>query len=673
MARVFRWGLGAGCVLSISIAIGQSSAQDTRTVSQPLLGAVENDNNCTPVLQTFNEDIMVFGRTAAASDAFAQCLDEKVRQNYRACNGDPFRTSPVATQIAQVLAVSRTPNPVHIRCFGGAGNASTYLGYYTNPSEDFSWGGWFEAVYNQIGRPMCTNNQDPGTHQCRAEAFPWPYSQAAGIVWHEVMHTKGYSHGANSQEPAKTNCGYGNDQTWHFQQNTMPYIVGQCIHEVISRSAQHCGNIMSCPNSNQLKLIGHWLGNSCKCTNDPGRKGLGALTLRTGKLTPEWMIPEKFRIDRWHFDATSEVRATGDFDGNGTTDLVLTNYEALAVLTRGPEVWRTLAQANNGTPFGNWNVNSRKDRIHGTGDFNGDGKANLVVTSDWGIGILRHQAPTSAGALMTAPRGTLTSLMMAPSGTRFGNWNFNAKTDTIHGIADINGDGKADLVVTSGWGIAVLTLSGSTLTPLVMAPNTTRFGNWNFVASANTIHGFGDFDGDGKQDILITSGWGMAVLRWHNNSLTTLVMHPYGTRFGAWNYAKADQLVGIGDFDGDRKADLLIRSHWGFGILTRQGDTLDVVAMHQSGTRLGAWNVDTRLDQLIITRDLNANGRDELLIRSGWGTGVIERNQAGNLQLLDAQPNGGLFGSWLLSASDTVGHPLVRASGSAVLFRNKGG
>lgn len=43
----------------------------------------------------------------------------------------------------------------------------------------------------------------------------------AGTMWHEVMHTHGYHHGASCSGV----IGY------HFQRNTAPYIVGKCMRE----------------------------------------------------------------------------------------------------------------------------------------------------------------------------------------------------------------------------------------------------------------------------------------------------------------------------------------------------------------------------------------------------------------------------------------------------------
>jgi len=44
--------------------------------------------------------------------------------------------------------------------------------------------------------------------------------------------------------------------------------------------------------------------------------------------------------------------------------------------------------------------------------------------------------------------------------------------------SDFDGDGKAEIPVTSPWEIGILKLSDNTLTSPMMAPNGTRFGDW---------------------------------------------------------------------------------------------------------------------------------------------------------------------------------------------------
>jgi len=86
-----------------------------------------------------------------------------------------------------------------------------------------------------------------------------------------------------------------------------------------------------------------------------------------------------------------------------------------------------------------------------TGDTGGDGRAEMLVTSPWGIGILEQSG------------STLANPVIAPKGTRFGGWLLNTADNQIGPLADLDGGGHAEVLVTSPWGIGVLEQSGSTL------------------------------------------------------------------------------------------------------------------------------------------------------------------------------------------------------------------
>ncbi len=643
-------------VLNVFIAFPfDVGAQQYQTQQSPLLSDVDQADDCTTDFQKFNEDIMVYGRIAAVSKAYEDCLRKKITEKYKKCKGDPWYDGSLETQIQKALAISRTDNPVHINCTGGGGNASTYIGSYDHPNEEsFWWGGWFSSVYNQLGKTVCGPAQTPNNNNCRYAPYPWPYSQAAGIVWHEVMHTHGYTHGANSQGPAKINCGYENDANWHYQVNTMPYIIGQCIDEVIERSGDKCGNIKNCPGGNQLKIITGFDSSTCKCINDPGRKGLGILALKSGQLIDKAILPAEDWVSGWHYGSSNTIQAAGDFNGDSRDDFIVTSNWGIGIITHDGTSWRQLLCKPNGTSFGGWNFQSKDNKIAGIGDFNGDGKDDIVITSDWGIGILRLYG------------STLRALMIKPRDTWFGRWRYDARVnrgrDKIEGIGDFNNDNKADILIKSSWGIGILTLRSSSLYALMAKPANTWFGAWRYNAGVNTgndkLEDIGDFNGDGKDDVLITSSWGIGILTLSGSSMTSMVAKPRNTWFGSWRYNASvnrgnDRILAVADLNGDGKDEILISSSWGIGLLALRGSSFVSLVAKPNGTRFGSWSYQSSSNDLVGTGDFDGNGKDDFILKSPWGVGVLKL-YGSTFRHMDMGPYGSLFGSWLIQITDRI-------------------
>lgn len=102
--------------------------------------------------------------------------------------------------------------------------------------------------------------------------------------------------------------------------------------------------------------------------------------------------------------------------------------------------------------------------------------------------------------------------MMAANGTRFGGWLLNTGDNKLEVTGDFDGDGRHEILIASPWGIAVLKQSGSALTQVMIAPNGTRFGGWLLNTADNRFDMVGDFNGDGRVEILVTSPWGIGIL-----------------------------------------------------------------------------------------------------------------------------------------------------------------
>ena len=143
------------------------------------------------------------------------------------------------------------------------------------------------------------------------------------------------------------------------------------------------------------------------------------------------------------------------------------------------------------------------------------------------------------------------------------NWN-------VVGVGDFNGDGKADILWqnTSNGNLAIYLMNGTTIT------GSATFAN----LGAYSVVGIGDFNGDGKSDILLRDGSGDIAI-WEMNGAT--ILNP--STAGVGNLSTAWSVAETGDFNGDGMSDILWRDTSGdIAIWFMNGTTLS------SGAGLGA-------------------------------------------------------------------------------------
>jgi len=219
--------------------------------------------------------------------------------------------------------------------------------------------------------------------------------------------------------------------------------------------------------------------------------------------------------------------AVHDLDGDGLSDLVWQNRStgALGMWTiRGNSV--TSTQWLNAPALADpaW-------RVGGTGDINGDGFADLVwqnsndgTLSAW---LMRGTQVLGASVLQYSP--------VNPS------WK-------IRGVADVNGDGKADIIWQhdAGW-VGVWLMNGYNVisTMYLSVPRTTD-PNWVIV-------GAGDVTGDGMADIFWQNRSTGQLGVWFMNGASVIAVRYLSTYVSDLNW----KIHGVGDVTGDGMADLL--------------------------------------------------------------------------------------------------------------------
>lgn len=299
-------------------------------------------------------------------------------------------------------------------------------------------------------------------------------------------------------------------------------------------------------------------------------------------------------------------------------------------------------------PFIGWNYDLANADVKAVADFDGDGKNEILLESTWGLGLIDRQGES------TGLNERFTMVAGGPSGSTFGNWTYDRNTDIIAGAGDYDNDGRQEILVVNSSGMGILKYDGTQLTSVMTAGNGTSLGGWILNTKDNNFHLLNRNNGQSKR-ILATSAWGMGVIEWSNGAFVGIASAQNGSKWGNWTVSTAGDVVqGIGDFDGDGSDDILIKSGTHLGILSL-GSSKTSLMVKPSGTRFGAWAYNGSSDVIRKVADLDTDPQhtaDILIRNSGW-IGILSYSN-GTLTSKMVQPQGTAFGSWPSAYSDTI-------------------
>jgi hypothetical protein len=288
------------------------------------------------------------------------------------------------------------------------------------------------------------------------------------------------------------------------------------------------------------------------------------------------------------------VDVLGDYNGDGKTDLMFRR----TTVPFGFEY--NLWQMDGVNPpvqsrFGIDTLGSTQFFVYDKGDFNGNGRDEVLLRRS-GTGGVNYYL-----GFFVQNSANLSALIPLPRSQGFPD------------VADFNGDGKDDLIFTR----TVFNGSSSTLEYDIWLMDGTRRtsqasgtirGGWTLFGGGD----FGDFNGDGKDDLLFyrTTNTGFETAIWLMDGLNPTTQASLGNT-GEW------AIDGKGDFNGDGKTDLVFSRNVAggreYGIWLMDGIT--PIAKQSLGIAGEQWFLGA-------IGDFDGDGKDDLLFHN-FGTSSL--------------------------------------------------
>ena len=227
-------------------------------------------------------------------------------------------------------------------------------------------------------------------------------------------------------------------------------------------------------------------------------------------------------------------------------------------------------------------------------DLNGDGKPDLVVTN---VGCCGNSATGSIGVLLGNGDGTFQTAVTYSSG------GYGALSVVV---ADVNGDGKPDVVVANDC-ITVNDCSNGLVAVLLGNGNGTfqtpvTFSSGGFDAGSVAV---ADVNGDGRLDLIVSNQCDFSCTK---GSIGVLLGNGKGSFQTVTTYSSGGRVAGqvtVKDVNGDGKPDLLVANPLDgtTGVLLGNGDgTFQPVVTYNSG------------GSSVVAADVNGDGKPDLVV-----------------------------------------------------------
>lgn len=324
----------------------------------------------------------------------------------------------------------------------------------------------------------------------------------------------------------------------------------------------------------------------------------------------------------------------------------------VAVAGKGNMGHVTLAQSSiSWSPQSAWDTPDVGSRTTPTPvDLNGDGLLDLMIGASTGTVFGYENTGSATSPIWTAMSGWNVS-PPTPGSCSGQDGSASNTTNARPAVGDMNGDGVPDIMLVGfRSGICAYQNTGTNTSPVW-----TRNAGWDVPTAttpnlSNRFNGptLADLDGDGKLDLMVGQSSGTTVFAYRNTGTTSA---PVWTYTPAWNYVAAasisQALPRLVDINGEGKYDLMIGVSGGSVTAVQNTGTVSVPAW----TANSAWDVAAFAGTFASPGfgDFDADGRIDLLLGVISGVNFGSRN-TGPYYANSPTPPDGIYTSKVIDA-----------------------